>query len=151
MGIKQQFEMEMKQKELMQRMGAAFKNIAMERVEMQSIQEEVNDIIDTDINEQRAQKSIIYQKCLMVSTSASFNFIISTAIVLNTVVLAMDRYPNETSKMMLMDFLNFIFYIIFLVEMIVKMVATGFRMYFKDNYNAFDFFVMFVSTIDIGL
>ena len=53
--------------------------------------------------------------------------------------------------MMLMDFLNFIFYCIFLVEMVVKMVATGFRVYFKDNYNAFDFFVMFVSTVDIGL
>ena len=35
-------------------MGAAFKNIAMERVEMQEIQTEVNDLIDADINERRA-------------------------------------------------------------------------------------------------
>ena len=38
----------------MNKMGAAFKNISMERVEMEEIQEEVNDLIDTDINERRA-------------------------------------------------------------------------------------------------
>jgi hypothetical protein len=35
-------------------MGAAFKNIAMERVEMQSITDEVNELLDADINERRA-------------------------------------------------------------------------------------------------
>ena len=52
--------MELKQKELMNKMGAALKNISMERVEMEEIQEEVNDLIDTDINERRAQSSCIY-------------------------------------------------------------------------------------------
>ena len=151
MGIKQQFEMELRQKELMNKMGAAFKNISMERVEMEEIQEEVNDLIDTDINERRAQSSIIYQKCLSVSMSKTFNYFISVAIVLNTIVLSLDQYPSDEKKVIFYDNLNFLFYCIFLVEMIIKMTATGFRMYFKDNYNAFDFFVVFVSSIDIGV
>ena len=86
-----------------------------------------------------------------MSTSNTFNYLISVAIVLNTIVLSLDKYPNDTEIVAYMDFLNFIFYIVFFLEMIIKMIATGFRMYFKDNYNAFDFFVVFVSTIDIGV
>ena len=54
MGIKQQFEEEMKQKEIMKMLGAAFKNIAEERVEMEAIVDEGDDLIDMDINEKRA-------------------------------------------------------------------------------------------------
>ena len=86
-----------------------------------------------------------------MSTSNAFNYIISAAIVINTVVLALDKYPNDAKKMVFMDFLNFIFYCIFFCEMLIKMLATGLRMYFKDNYNTFDFFVVVVSSIDIGL
>ena len=83
--------------------------------------------------------------------SKAFNYFISVAIVLNTIVLSLDQYPSDEKKVIFYDNLNFIFYCIFLVEMIIKMTATGFRMYFKDNYNAFDFFVVFVSSIDIGV
>ena len=86
-----------------------------------------------------------------MSTSNTFNYLISVAIVLNTIVLSLDKYPNDAEIVTYMDFLNFIFYIVFFLEMIIKMIATGFRMYFKDNYNAFDFFVVFVSSIDIGV
>ena len=74
-------------------MGAAFKNIAdqrMERAEMESIVEEVDDLIDMDINEMRAKQSVIYQKCLDISTSKAFTIGISIAIVANTIVLGLD-------------------------------------------------------------
>lgn len=60
MGIKRQFETEMKQKEIMRMMGAAFRTIAEERVEMETIVEEVDDLIDMDINERRAENNIVY-------------------------------------------------------------------------------------------
>ena len=53
-GIKRHFEAELKQKEVMRMLGAAFRNIAEERADMQSIVEEVDDLIDMDINEKRA-------------------------------------------------------------------------------------------------
>ena len=78
-----------------------------------------------------------------------FNGFISLVIISNTVVLGLDKYPNDTQKMMLTDFLNFIFYVIFLLEMFIKQTATGFKMYFKDNYNTFDCIVVAVSTLDL--
>ena len=84
-----------------------------------------------------------------LSTSKLFNGFISLVIISNTVVLGLDKYPNDTQKMMLTDFLNFIFYVIFLLEMFIKQTATGFKMYFKDNYNTFDCIVVAVSTLDL--
>ena len=84
-----------------------------------------------------------------LSTSKVFNAFISLVIVANTIVLGLDKYPNDTKKTMLTDFLNFIFYVIFLLEMFIKQTATGFKMYFKDNYNTFDCIVVAVSTLDL--
>ena len=86
-----------------------------------------------------------------LSTSKLFNGFISLVIISNTIVLGLDKYPNDTQKMMLTDFLNFIFYVIFLLEMFIKQTATGFKMYFKDNYNTFDCIVVAVSTLDLSL
>ena len=55
-----------------------------------------------------------------MSTSKWFNSFISVVIIANTVVLGLDKYPNDTRKMMLTDFLNSIFYVIFLLEMVIK-------------------------------
>ena len=132
-------------------MGNALKDMSTERAEIKEIKKEVNDLIDTDINELRAKKSIIYLKCLSISTSSIFNYFISAAIVLNTVVLSLDEYPSNEEKIAFYDRLNFIFYCIFLIEMVIKMLATGLRMYFKDNYNTFDFFIVLISTIEIGV
>ena len=104
----------------MHALGAAFRNIAEERAAMTAIVEEVDDLIDMDINERRAENNIIYQKCLDISTSKYFNGFISLVIIANTVVLGLDKYPNDPKKMMLTDFFNFIFYVIFLLEMIIK-------------------------------
>ena len=55
-----------------------------------------------------------------MSTSKWFNGFISLVIIANTIVLGLDRYPNDPKKMILTDFLNFIFYLIFFIEMIIK-------------------------------
>ena len=54
MEVKQQFELEMKQKELMKRLGSAFKTIAEERASMEDIADEYDDLLDLGINETRA-------------------------------------------------------------------------------------------------
>jgi hypothetical protein len=37
------------------------------------------------------------------------------------------------------------------VELLIKLTGSGFRNYFKDRYNWFDFVVVGFSTIDITL
>ena len=46
---------------------------------------------------------------------------------------------------------NYIFTSIFLVEMIIKLLALGIKNYFVDKFNAFDFFVVVFSCLDITL
>ena len=104
----------------MRALGKAFRTIAEERVEMIDIVDEVDEILEQDMNEKRAAKSIIYQKCLDFSTSKGFMVFISLAILANTVVLGLDQYPNNTQRTLITDFLNFIFYVIFFMEMIVR-------------------------------
>ena len=47
--------------------------------------------------------------------------------------------------------MNLIFFIVFLSEMVIKMLANGIRLYFKNNYNVFDFVVIAISLIDMIL
>lgn len=49
-----------------------------------------------------------------------------------------------------MDFTNYIFTFIFLVEAILKLFAFG-KSYFKNAWNQFDFFVVIASLFDILL
>ena len=59
-------------------------------MEMIDIAEEVDDIIDMDINDKRAQRNIIYLTALQFASSRFFSGFISFAIVANTVVLGLD-------------------------------------------------------------
>jgi hypothetical protein len=47
-----------------------------------------------------------------------------------------------------MDFTNYIFTLIFLIEAIMKLMAFG-KSYFNNSWNQFDFFVVVASIFDI--
>jgi hypothetical protein len=48
-----------------------------------------------------------------------------------------------------MQYINFVFYAIYLIEMGLKWVGLGVPQYFKNSWNCFDFFLVLVSTVDI--
>ena len=50
--------------------------------------------------------------------------------------------------MIFIEQINLFFFLIFVFEMILKMLGLGFKMYFKDTANLFDFVVVAVSTVD---
>jgi len=50
--------------------------------------------------------------------------------------------------MIFIEQINLFFFLIFVFEMILKMLGLGFKMYFKDTSNLFDFVVVAVSTVD---
>ena len=66
-------------------------------------------------------------------------------------MLGLDEYPENEERTQITDGFNFVFYWIFFIEMIVRQVATGFKMYFTDPYNTLDCIVVFVSTVDLGV
>jgi hypothetical protein len=79
-----------------------------------------------------------------VAISNSFNFSIMLAIVINTILLCMERYPMSKEEQVAQEYFNFFFTFVFLWEMIFKMVGFGIKGYLRDRFNIFDWFVVVV-------
>jgi len=88
---------------------------------------------------------------LRVAHSSAFNVGVSLCILINTIVLALDTHPIEVGMEKAIEIANLVFYFIFLAEMFIKLMGLGFRSYFKDSYNIFDFLIVLLSTIDVLL
>lgn len=66
-------------------------------------------------------------------------------------MLCFDKFPQSAETDLDLEFINFIFYLIFFCEMIIKLLANGPKYYFKNTYNRYDFIVVLISTLDLGL
>lgn len=84
----------------------------------------------------------------IVSTANPFNIIITIFIVLNTALLAMDKYPIKKSESDFQQSMNNILSWIFFGEMIIKMLGLGFKEYAADSFNLFDCSVVMISLIE---
>lgn len=80
-----------------------------------------------------------------------FSTAITLCIVLNTVVLAMDKYPSSASYDSSLGQANTILTFIFGGEMILKLVVLKPSGYVKDRFNIFDGLVVIVSFIEFFL
>jgi len=85
------------------------------------------------------------------ATSPFCEYTVFIAILLNTTSLAMKFYKQPTAYTDFLDVLNQIFTYFFLVECILKLGAFRFKNYFRDPWNAFDFFIVAGSLVDLGL
>jgi hypothetical protein len=65
------------------------------------------------------------------------------------VILSTEKYPQDPKIMQIQEISNLVFYVIFLVEMFLKLAAVGIKEYFSDSFNSFDSFIIFVSTVDV--
>lgn len=86
--------------------------------------------------------------------------IVMILIVLSSLKLATDTYKeswngNELVTMIMDDILDNIFTILFLLEMVVKIIALGLIMddgsYLRDNWNRLDFFIVNSSILELSL
>ena len=48
-----------------------------------------------------------------------------------------------------LEMINLVFFVIFTLEMIVKVIALGPKMYIKDNFNIFDASIVLISMVDV--
>jgi len=85
------------------------------------------------------------------ATSPFCEYTVFIAILLNTTSLAMKFYKQPTAYTDFLDVLNQVFTYFFLVECILKLGAFRFKNYFRDPWNAFDFFIVAGSFVDLGL
>lgn len=84
---------------------------------------------------------------LDISLNPYFDLLITLAIILNTIVLAMDSYPQigGESVQRIMEMSNQIFTYIFILEVIIKIIGLGFREFLREKFNQFDLVVVLVS------
>lgn len=67
----------------------------------------------------------------------------------NTIVLGLDRYPIQDEEYERLELLNFIFSIVFTIEVILKLTGLGLRGFVMDRFNIFDAFVVTIGFVDV--
>ena len=87
--------------------------------------------------------------CLAIDKHWAFTAFISLSIIANFVILAMETYPSDPTSDVRKERSNIVFFFIFLMEMVIKMVGSGPTIYFQNSFNIFDFIVIAISTVDL--
>ena len=100
-------------------------------------------------------RGIAWCKCCKplhcVVTSFAFRMFINVLIIANTLVLALDSYPVQTTFSLVLEYFNFALTLLFVLEMVFKFPALGFRQYIKDGFNIFDAIIVFASLVEMLL
>lgn len=81
--------------------------------------------------------------------SPLFNLFVFLAILANTIFMAMDRYPIPEDEIIVIERANLVFYFIFLLEMMLKLIAMGCVGYLSRAFNIFDGTIVILSTIEL--
>ena len=90
----------------------------------------------------------------LVVNSPIFNGLITFIIMLNTITLSMEKYPEyekETTTAKFLSMANVVFTIIFTFEVIMKLIGLGVWGYSADKFNLFDAFIVIVSIMEMIL
>ncbi|KAK5850438.1 hypothetical protein PBY51_001319 [Eleginops maclovinus] len=90
---------------------------------------------------------LIHKMC----TSHYLDLFITIIIGLNVITMSMEHYqqPKELEKAL--TICNYIFTLIFVLESVFKLVAFGFRRFFKDKWNQLDLAIVLLSIMGITL
>lgn len=78
-----------------------------------------------------------------------FSTFIMIIIALNTIILALDRYPDDETTNKVSYICNIAFTIIFSFEVIIKMIAFSLKGFIRDKFNIFDTIVVLISIIEL--
>jgi hypothetical protein len=94
-------------------------------------------------------------KCILpfynLVTHPFFNFLIFLLIICNMVLLTMDDLYTTKAEAKKLHSFNEYLSLIFLIELILKMIGLGPKIYLKDSYNRFDAFVVLCSIVEFIL
>ncbi|KAL4706164.1 hypothetical protein ACJJTC_013629, partial [Scirpophaga incertulas] len=93
------------------------------------------------------------QRCYRLVTNAWFDISIYAMILANTPVILYEvvmRSPVASAVYIVKGF-NLFFYIIYALEMIIKMLGYGLFGYFISNWNKLDFFIIVMASVDLVL
>ncbi|KAG2461110.1 CAC1G protein, partial [Polypterus senegalus] len=84
-------------------------------------------------------------------TSHYLDLFITVVIGLNVITMAMEHYQQPQVLDEALKICNYVFTIIFVLESVFKLVAFGFRRFFKDRWNQLDLAIVLLSIMGITL
>nr|AMD09816.1 sodium channel alpha subunit [Acartia hudsonica] len=76
---------------------------------------------------------------------------ITLCIVVNTLCMALDQHDQDPTMQHALNNGNYFFTATFAVEAVMKLMAMSPKYYFKEGWNIFDFIIVFLSLIELGL
>ena len=91
----------------------------------------------------------MYYWCYIIISHWLFTLTITILIIANTIVLALERYPEDASELDIQVYLNEFFTWSFVAELVIKIIGLGIKEYARDSYNLFDALVVVLSLVDI--
>lgn len=83
----------------------------------------------------------------------AFTLFIFIVIGLNTITLCLDIYKAGSGEVKIdfLEYVNFVFFAIFFLELTVKVIGLGLKEFVKDKFNLFDAFIVAISLVEIIL
>ncbi|XP_061561374.1 voltage-dependent T-type calcium channel subunit alpha-1G isoform X3 [Phycodurus eques] len=90
---------------------------------------------------------IIHKMC----TSHYLDLFITIVIGLNVITMSMEHYQQPKELDEALKICNYVFTLIFVLESVFKLVAFGFRRFFKDKWNQLDLAIVLLSIMGITL
>ncbi|XP_066546296.1 voltage-dependent T-type calcium channel subunit alpha-1H [Amia ocellicauda] len=84
-------------------------------------------------------------------TSHYLDLFITFIIGINVVTMSMEHYNQPKSLEEALKYCNYVFTIVFVFEALLKLVAFGFRRFFKDRWNQLDLAIVLLSIMGITL
>ncbi|KAM8779913.1 voltage-dependent T-type calcium channel subunit alpha-1H isoform 1-T1 [Rhynchonycteris naso] len=84
-------------------------------------------------------------------TSHYLDLFITFIIGVNVITMSMEHYNQPKSLDEALKYCNYVFTIVFVFEAVLKLVAFGFRRFFKDRWNQLDLAIVLLSIMGITL
>jgi voltage-dependent calcium channel L type alpha-1D len=89
-----------------------------------------------------------FPRLFQIVSHPVFSTFIMLVILANTAVLALDHHPMPPKLDSDLEMINFGLSCVFLLEMFMKLVGLGFRLYARDKFNLFDAFVVTMGVLE---
>ena len=87
-----------------------------------------------------------------ISTATLFDSFITACIVLNTFVLALDRFPEmPEGEQNTLNAFNLFFTAVFTIEVVVKFIGLRYNVYLSDKFNILDLVTVVLSLVELCL
>ncbi|XP_047636981.1 voltage-dependent T-type calcium channel subunit alpha-1H isoform X6 [Phacochoerus africanus] len=98
-----------------------------------------------------ADYSLTRRSIHSLCTSHYLDLFITFIIGVNVITMSMEHYNQPKSLDEALKYCNYVFTIVFVVEAALKLVAFGFRRFFKDRWNQLDLAIVLLSIMGITL